>query len=103
VRVYGPNGEAVTDYDYGHDLYHHGLQDRKLTASDPMRAITMAGRTSHENESQWVKTVPLGAIEPNMETLVEEIAGELFMLFEFWNPGPDLWNGVLQAFLSSKL
>jgi hypothetical protein len=85
------------------EMTHHGLQSRKLTASDPMRVLTMAGRISHENESQWVKTVPLGAIEPNMETLVEEIASELLMLFEFWNPGPEVLNGVFRAFLTSRV
>ena len=82
---------------------HHGLRGRKLTASDQMRAITMSGRISHENESQWAKTLALGSIEPNIEVLVDEISRELFMLFEFWKPMPDVSKSVLQAFLSSKV
>lgn len=62
-------------------IAHRGLQGRRLQASDPIRSITMLGRISHENESQWAKTVPRGTIEPNIETLVGEISGELFMLF----------------------
>lgn len=84
-------------------IAHHGLQGRTLQASDPLRAITMSGRISHENESVWAKTVLLGMIEPNLESLVEEISSELFMLFEFWKPDPQAWKGVLQAFLSSRV
>jgi hypothetical protein len=84
-------------------IVHTGLQGRKLIASDTIRAITMSGRISHENESLWAKTVPLGTIEPNIETLVGEISGQLFMLFEFWEPQPEVWKGVLQAFLGARV
>ena len=84
-------------------IVHRGLHGRMLLASDQMRASTMSGRISHENESRWERTVPLGTIEPNLEALVGEISGELFMLFEFWKPEPDVWKGVLQAFLSSRV
>jgi hypothetical protein len=63
----------------------------------------MSGRISHENESQWVKTVSLGIIEPTIETIVEEVCAELFMLFEFWKPQPDVWTGVLHGFLNSRV
>jgi hypothetical protein len=84
-------------------IAHRGLQGRKIKAADPIRSISMSGRMSHENESQWVKSVPLGTIQPNIENLVEEISSELFMLFEFWKPEPEVWKGVLQAFLGSKV
>jgi hypothetical protein len=84
-------------------IVHRGLQGRRLTASDGMRAITMSGRTSHENESQWTRTVSLGTIEPNIEMLVEEVCAELFMLFEFWKPQPDVWKSVIQGFLRSRV
>jgi hypothetical protein len=84
-------------------MVHRGLEGRRLLASDQLRALTMSGRISHENESRWTKTVPLGTIEPNFETLVGEISGELFMLFEFWQPQPEVWKGILQAFLSSRI
>jgi hypothetical protein len=63
----------------------------------------MSGRISHENESRWAKVVILGAIEPNLEALVGEISGELFILFEYWQSQPEIWKGVLQAFLSSRV
>lgn len=49
------------------------------------------------------KTVPLGTIEANIEPLVGEISGELFTLLEFWEPQPDVWKGILQAFLNSRV
>jgi hypothetical protein len=84
-------------------LVHHGLEGRKLVASDPIRSFAMFGRISHENESRWAKLVPLGAIEPNLEALVGEISGELFMLFEYWQPQPEVWKSVLQTFLNSRV
>jgi hypothetical protein len=84
-------------------MVHHGLRGRILLESDQFRALTMSGRVSQENESRWTRTIPLGAIEPNLESLVGEISGELFMLFEFWEPSPDVWKGVLQGFLGSKI
>ncbi len=84
-------------------IVHRGLQGRTLLASDQMRALTMSGRISHENESRWKKAAPLGTIEPNIEALVEEIFGELFMLFEFWKPQPEIWKSVLQGFLGSRV
>jgi hypothetical protein len=84
-------------------IAHCGIRGRTLTASDMMRALSMLGRISHENESQWAKTVPLGTIEPNIGPLVEEISSELFVLFEFWKPDPQVSKGVLQAFLNSRL
>ncbi len=84
-------------------MLHRGLQGRVLLASDPMKAITMSGRISHENESRWERTLPLGAIEPSVEALVGEVSQELFTLFEFWRPEPEIWKAVLQAFLKSRV
>jgi len=85
------------------EVAHRGLAGRILSATDQLRAITMAGRKSHENESRWAKVLPLGAIEPSLDALVAEISGELFMLFEFWQPQPEVWKSVLQAFLNSRV
>lgn len=84
-------------------ITHYGLEGRVLVASDPLRNLTLFGRISHENESRWAKTVSLGMIEPNLETLVGEVSGELFMLFEFWTPAPEVWKSVLQEFLRSRV
>jgi hypothetical protein len=84
-------------------ITHSGLRGRKLSASDPMRAATMFDRVSHENESKWEKTVPIGTIEPNLEPLVGEVCEELFMLFDYWKPQPEVWKGILQAFIGSKV
>jgi hypothetical protein len=94
--------DMSNETEIGIQIAHHGLKDRKLLASDPMRAMTMAGRVCYEQESIWSKVVPVGTIEPNLETLVEEISSELFILFEFWNPDPSAWKTVLQAFLNSR-
>jgi len=84
-------------------ITHCGLRGRRLTSSDSMRAFTMVGRVCHEDQSQWAKTVPLGTIEPNIEALVREIGGELFILFEFWKPTPEVWKGVVEDYLSSRV
>jgi len=84
-------------------IVHHGLQNRRLKSSDPQRAMMMYGRLSHEDESRWTRTVPLGAIESSIEALVGEISGELFMLFEFWQPEGEVWKSVLQRFLNSRV
>jgi hypothetical protein len=81
-------------------IIHRG---RTLKASDPMRAMTMSGRISHENESRWARTVPLGTIEASVEALVGEVSEELFMLFDFWKPQPEVWKTVLQGFLNSRV
>jgi hypothetical protein len=84
-------------------IVHRGLQGRILVASDRLRAMTMSGRKSHEDQSSWAKTVPLATIEPNIEALVGEIASELFMLFEFWKPDPQVLKEVMQVFLDSRV
>ena len=63
----------------------------------------MLERSSHENELEWSSTIPLGTIGLNLETLVGEIAGQLFMLFELWQPEGHVWKGVLKEFLNSRV
>ena len=84
-------------------VVHRGLQGRVLQAVDPLRAMTMSGRICHENESRWARTVPLGTIEPTIEALVRNVSDELFMLFDFWRPQPEVWKTVLQGFLNSRV
>ena len=83
-------------------IAHHGLEGRTLLAANPVRFM-MHGRTSHENEIHWAKTLPLGTIEPSIEDLVGAIAGQLFMLYEFWQPQVEFWKVVLQKFLKSRV
>ena len=60
-------------------------------------------RKCEENEITWKKRVPLAAIEPDLEPLVGEATGELFALFEFWQPDESVWKGVLREFLNTRI
>jgi hypothetical protein len=58
-------------------------------------------RKSEENEVTWSKSVPLGSIEATLKDLTREAANELFMLFEFWQPGEQIFGEVFDEFSKS--
>jgi len=82
-------------------ISHKGLAGRLLGAANPSRHFY--SRKCEEDELTWEKVMPLGAIEPSLESLVGEATGELFTLFEFWRPAEEVWKSVLQEFLKSRV
>jgi hypothetical protein len=60
-------------------------------------------RKCEEYGTTWKKRLPLAAIGAELEPLVGEVTGELFTLFEFWQPNQRVWKGVLRDFLNSRV
>jgi len=85
------------------EVAHHGLKGRDLSSSGPIQALMMSGRKCKTDSCTWKNTVQLGLIEPNLESLIKDALGELFILFEFWQPEEKVWKQVLNEFLTSRI
>lgn len=83
------------------EISHYHLEGRQLSADNPRRDVSP--RKCEADEVHWQKALPLGAIESGLETLVREVLGELFVLFEYWKPAEQVWNGVIGEFLRSRV
>jgi hypothetical protein len=81
-------------------ITHSGLKNRCLGVAAPLRSMAWK-RKSEENEVTWSKSVPLGSIEATLKDLTREAANELFMLFEFWQPGEQIFGEVFDEFSKS--
>jgi hypothetical protein len=84
-------------------ISHHGLKGRTLGASRWERAISMSGRKCEEDSQTWQSVVRLGVIEPSLEDLVKTALEPLFILFDFWQPAPQVWKSVVGEFLASRV
>ena len=84
-------------------ISHHGLKGRALSAGNQLRAFSLWGRPCEAEEVSWQGNVAIGGIEPNVTALVKDALRDLFMLFDFWEPAEEVWNGVIQEFLKSRV
>lgn len=84
-------------------IIHSGLNGRKLTAANQMRAFSMSERKNSEFSIQWDKVIPLTDLQKNRLDYIVEISRELFMLFDGWQPDPGVIEKVYEEFQKSRI
>ncbi len=82
-------------------ITHTGLVGRLLGAGG--RRYMHWERKCEEYATTWRRRLPLAAIEAELAPLVGEVTGELFTLFEFWQPDASVWKGILREFLEARI
>ena len=82
-------------------ITHNGLAGRELDSSSPNRFVTSS--LCHEEVSQVQIVESLGKLRPRVVENVRQIAEPLFMLFDFTEFGPVVYEDIISNFVKGQV
>lgn len=85
------------------EIGHYNLRGRILTSSDPARDLDLIRANATADQVVWRKRITFALVESNWRRLVQEVLGEVFVLFDFWTPSEGVWKGVIDEFSNSRV
>jgi len=85
------------------EIIHAGLEGRKLSSSNPLKAFTFNGGKCHEKRPvTWKIQTCLRDLKNNRFTYVTQSVQELFVLFGGWKPVCGVVEGLYESFMQSR-
>tara|TARA_B100001971_G_C17915679_1_gene395132 strand:+ start:357 stop:656 length:300 start_codon:yes stop_codon:yes gene_type:complete len=82
-------------------LTHSGLAGRQLTASSLNRLMSSAETSEDQSQSELVTT--LGDVRPRLTDIVRQFTEPLFMLFDFKQIAPEVYEDIVQRFVKGEV
>ena len=90
------------DEPYALTINHRGIRDREFYAGTAGLTMWGRGRICREEEVKWTREVTQDYAVTNIKDLVNEIAAELFTLFDFVQVDRQVLDQFVDKFLVRK-
>lgn len=81
---------------------YRGLAGRRLAAADPRRMVMIQPRTSQENQVSTSVGCTVAELQSRLPNLVRELLEPVFVLFDFFVPGDNLWEQIIDNFVARR-
>jgi hypothetical protein len=100
LRLYRQLGVSDTD-ELSVTLRHAGLAGRTLGAANRMRMTH--SREGTEDVSEGTISASLSQLEADLCTYVQELLGPLFVLFDFFDPAPEIICDIVENYVAGRV
>lgn len=87
---------------YALAINHRGLKAREFYVSTPRRHVRR-GRICQSSASVWMREVTQDYVASNIKSLVGEVTGGLFVLFDFAQVSQEVIDSIVDEFLHSRV
>lgn len=81
---------------------HQRLEEREFYASNPHRFV-IRGRFCRSPMAAWTREVTQDYVTSNLKGLIKEVAGGVFVLFDFATMDEGVVDGIVDEFLRSQV
>lgn len=100
LRLYRRLGASDTD-DVTVTVRHAGLGGRTLKAANRLRMTT--SREGTEDVSEATISASLSGLEAGLPACVQELLGPLFVLFDFFEPAPEIIRDIVEEYVKGRV
>jgi hypothetical protein len=80
---------------------HAGLAGRTLKAANRLRMTT--SREGTEDVSEATISASLSGLEVGLPAHVQELLGPLFVLFDFFEPAPEIIRDIVEEYVKGRV